>query len=357
MDTYIAQVLARFSLPERPVSAERYGNGHINETYLVKISSGKRYILQKVNTSIFKNIDVLMSNLEAITSHLSKQTDDERRVMRLVKTTDGRSYLRHADGTAWRMFVFVENSVCLQKPECAEDVYQCAVAFGEFQHLLRDFPADTLQETIPNFHNTPDRYRIFHEVLEKDPVGRAKEVQAEIAFALARESGAGVLVELLEAGKLPLRVTHNDTKINNVMLDADTKTALCVVDLDTVMPGLSLYDYGDAVRCSAATAEEDEKKLSNMEMSLELYETYTRGFLTACPDLTPLELEMLPAGAKTIALELGVRFLTDYLDGDRYFANHRPGHNLDRCRAQFKLVADMEKKWEQMHAIVKKIVG
>ena len=357
MDTYIGQVLANFALPEPPVRAERYGHGHINETYRVTIGSGKSYILQKINTLVFQNIDVLMSNLEAITSYLSKQTDDERRVMRLVKTTDGKPYLRHTDGTAWRMFVFVENSICLQKPECAEDVYQCAVAFGEFQHLLRDFPADTLQETIPNFHNTRDRYRIFHEMLEKDPLGRAEDVQPEIAFALAREDGAGVLVELLEAGKLPLRVTHNDTKINNVMLDADTRTALCVVDLDTVMPGLSLYDYGDAVRCSAATAEEDERNLSGMEMSLELFETYTRGFLTACPDLTPLELELLPVGAKTIALELGVRFLTDYLDGDRYFANRRSGHNLDRCRAQFKLVEDMEKKWEQMHAIVKKIVG
>ena len=190
MDVYISQVLANFDLPEQPVQAERYGHGHINETYRVMIGSGKGYILQKVNTSVFKNIDVLMSNLEAITSYLSKQTDDERRVMRLVKTTDGKPYLRHTDGTAWRMFIFVENSICLQKPECPEDVYQCAVAFGKFQHLLRDFPADTLQETIPNFHNTRDRYRIFREILEKDPLGRAKEVQPEIAFALSREEGA-----------------------------------------------------------------------------------------------------------------------------------------------------------------------
>jgi len=356
MDTYIGQVLTKFAIPGKPVSAERYGHGHINETYLVKTDLDKSYILQKVNTTVFKNIDALMSNLEAITSYLSEQTDDERRIMRLVKTAEGAPYLQHTDGTAWRVFVFVENSICLQKPECPEDFYQSAVAFGQFQHMLRDFPAHTLQETIPNFHNTPDRYRIFREVLAKDPLGRAKDVQPEIEFALAREKEAGTLVELLEAGKLPLRVTHNDTKLNNVMLDATTRKALCVVDLDTVMPGLSLYDYGDAIRAGAATGDEDDKNLAGVEMSLELFEAYTRGFLFACPDLTSLEIEMMPVGAKTIALELGLRFLTDYIDGDHYFANRRPGQNLDRCRTQFKLVQDMESKWDQMHAIVKSIV-
>ena len=357
MDTCVGQVLTRFRLSGNAVSAERYGHGHINETYLVATDYGKCYILQKVNTTIFKNIDALMGNLEAVTSYLSKQTDDERRVMRLVKTVEDKPYLQYTDGSTWRMFVFVEDSICLQKPETPEDFYQSAVAFGAFQQMLQDFPAETLVETLPNFHNTRDRYRIFREVLEKDPMGRAKDVQAEIEFALAREKEAATLVELLEAGKLPLRVTHNDTKLNNVMLDATTRKALCVIDLDTVMPGLSLYDFGDSIRFGAATGDEDEQNLDKIEMSLELFETYTRGFLTACPGLTPLELEMLPMGAKLMTLECGVRFLTDYLDGDHYFANRREGQNLDRCRTQFKLVADMEKKWEQMHKIVKEITG
>ena len=227
------------------------------------------------------------------------------------------------------------------------------IVISAFQQQLNNFPADTLHETIPNFHNTVDRYRIFHEVLAADPMGRAKDVQAEIDFVLAREQEAGTLVRLLGEGKLPLRVTHNDTKLNNVMLDDQTRTPLCVIDLDTVMPGLSAYDFGDSIRFGAATAAEDEKDLSKMEMSLDLFRIFTRGFLKACPGLTDLEKEMLPMGAKLMTLECGVRFLTDYIDGDHYFSVHREGHNLDRCRTQFKLVADMESKWDRMAQIVK----
>ncbi|MBR4016647.1 MAG: aminoglycoside phosphotransferase family protein [Oscillospiraceae bacterium] len=354
MDGCFIQVLNNFDLGATPISCDRYGCGHINETYLVVTQEGKRYILQKINNTIFKNTDGLMGNIEAVTTYLRQQTDDERRVMRLVKTRAGKSYLTQPDGSCWRVYVFVEDSVCLQKPETPADFYESAVAFGQFQQMLQDFPADTLYEIIPNFHNTRDRYRIFREVLQKDPMGRAKDVQPEIEFALAREKEAATLVELLEAGKLPLRVTHNDTKLNNVMLDAETRTALCVIDLDTVMPGLSLYDFGDSIRFGAATGDEDERQLDKIEMSLELFETYTKGFLSACPGLTEMEIQMLPMGAKLMTLECGVRFLTDYLDGDHYFANRREGQNLDRCRTQFKLVADMENKWEQMHAIVQK---
>ena len=251
------------------------------------------------------------------------------------------------------MYAFIEDSLCLQQPQTPSDFYESAVAFGQFQQMLKEFPAHTLHETIPNFHNTPDRYRIFREVLKKDPVGRVKEVQSEIDFVLSREQEAGTLLQLLEAGKLPLRVTHNDTKLNNVMLDEKTRKALCVIDLDTVMPGLSLYDFGDSIRFGAASAPEDEQDLSKMEMRLDRFETFTKGFLSACPDLTDTELELLPMGAKLMTLECGVRFLTDYLDGDHYFATHRPGQNLDRARTQFKLVADMEQKWEQMHHIVR----
>ena len=349
------KILQNFRLDAPAVSCDKYGCGHINETYLVVTEQQTRYILQKINHHIFKDVPALMGNIAAVTNHLAKQTDDPRRVLTLVPTTEGQSYYQSEDGCYWRVYVFVEDAVCLQLPETPMDFYESAVAFGSFQQMLKDFPAETLCEVIPNFHNTADRYRIFHEVLAKDPMGRAKEVASEIRFVLDREEEAGTLVRLLQAGKLPLRVTHNDTKLNNVMLDAQTRTALCVIDLDTVMPGLSLYDFGDSIRFGAASAAEDEQDLSKMEMRLDLFEIYTKGFLSACPGLTETEREMLPMGAKLMTLECGVRFLTDYLDGDHYFATHRPGHNLDRARTQFKLVADMERKWEQMHQIVRSL--
>ena len=353
MTPELQPVLAAFRLDANVVSCERYGCGHINVTYLVVTESGRRYILQKINNHIFKDVPGLMENIIAVTAHLRKIMDDPRRVLTLVPTVDDALYLHHTDGSFWRVYDFVEDSLCLQAPECADDFYQSAVAFGNFQQQLKDFPAHTLHEVIPNFHNTADRYRIFREVLAKDPMRRAASVKEEIEFALARETEAATLVNLLAEGKLPLRVTHNDTKLNNVMLDAATRTPLCVIDLDTVMPGLAAYDFGDSIRFGAATAAEDEKDLSKMEMSLDLFRTYTQGFLSACPGLTDLERETLPMGAKLMTLECGVRFLTDYLDGDHYFAVHREGQNLDRCRTQFKLVADMESKWTEMAEIVK----
>ena len=353
MTPELMPVLAAFRLDSKVVSCERYGCGHINVTYLVVTESGRRYILQKVNNHIFKDVDGLMENIIAVTAHLRQQISDPRRVLTLVPTVDDALYLRHSDGSYWRVYDFVEGSICLQAPESSDDFYQSAVAFGDFQQQLKDFPAHTLHEVIVNFHNTADRYRIFREVLAKDPMGRAASVKEEIEFALAREAEAATLVNLLAEGKLPLRVTHNDTKLNNVMLDDTTRKPLCVIDLDTVMPGLAAYDFGDSIRFGAATAAEDEKDLSKMEMSLELFRTYTEGFLSACPGLTDLERETLPMGAKLMTLECGVRFLTDYLDGDHYFAVHREGQNLDRCRTQFKLVADMESKWSKMAEIVK----
>ena len=246
----------------------------------------------------------------------------------------------------------MEDSICLQLPETDEDFYQSAVGFGTFQQLLTDFPAAKLHETIPNFHNTPDRYRALLETLERDSMHRAAQVQPEIEFALARQAEMATIQNALTAGELPLRVTHNDTKLNNVLLDAKTRKALCVIDLDTVMPGSSLYDFGDSIRFGAATAAEDEKDLSKMEMSLDRFRVFTRGYVRACPGLTAKELELLPMGAKNMTMECGVRFLTDYLDGDHYFAVHRDGQNLDRARTQFKLVADMEKKWDEMRKIV-----
>ena len=292
-----------------------------------------------------------MENITAVTEFLRTKTDDPRGVLTLVKTHDSASYL-HAQDAYWRVYDFVEDSICLQLPETDEDFYQSAVGFGTFQQLLTDFPAAKLHETIPNFHNTPDRYRALLETLERDPMHRAAQVQPEIEFALARQAEMAAIQNALAAGELPLRVTHNDTKLNNVLLDAKTRRALCVIDLDTVMPGSSLYDFGDSIRFGAATAAEDERDLSRMEMSLERFRIFTRGYVRSCPGLMQKELELLPLGAKTMTMECGVRFLTDYLDGDHYFAVHRGGQNLDRARTQFRLVADMEKKWNEMQKIV-----
>ena len=351
MNENLFEVLRAFRLDAKPVSCEPYGCGHINVTYLAVMESGRRYILQKINNNTFRDVAGLMENITAVTEFLRTKTDDPRGVLTLVKTHDSASYL-HAQDAYWRTYDFVEDSICLQLPETDEDCYQSAVGFGTFQQLLTDFPAAKLHETIPNFHNTPDRYRALLETLKRDPMHRAAQVQPEIEFALARQAEMATIQNALTAGELPLRVTHNDTKLNNVLLDAKTRKALCVIDLDTVMPGSSLYDFGDSIRFGAATAAEDEKDISKMEMSLDRFRVFTRGYVRACPGLTAKELELLPMGAKTMTMECGVRFLTDYLDGDHYFAVHRDGQNLDRARTQFKLVADMEKKWDEMQKIV-----
>lgn len=351
MNENLFEVLRAFRLDAKPVSCEPYGCGHINVTYLAVMESSRRYILQKINNNTFRDVAGLMENITAVTEFLRTKTDDPRSVLTLVKTHDSASYL-HAQDAYWRVYDFVEGTICLQLPETDEDFYQSAVGFGTFQQLLTDFPAAKLHETIPNFHNTPDRYRTLLETLERNPMHRAAQVQPEIEFALARQAEMSAIQNALTAGELPLRVTHNDTKLNNVLLDAKTRKALCVIDLDTVMPGSSLYDFGDSIRFGAATAAEDEKDLSKMEMSLDRFRVFTRGYVRACPGLTAKELELLPMGAKTMTMECGVRFLTDYLDGDHYFAVHREGQNLDRARTQFKLVADMEKKWDEMRKIV-----
>ena len=341
-----------FNIPGNIISCEPYGFGHINRTFLVVSDTGLRYILQGINEVVFANVPGLMANVVAVTGHLSKMVNEERECLHLVKTKSGEDYLKDEDGKYLRLYDFVEHSLCLQAAEQTSDFYESAVAFGNFQRQLADFPADTLHETIPNFHNTPDRYRKFHISLEADVMDRAKECAYEIEEYLKRESDGAVLQNWLKEGKLPLRVTHNDTKLNNVMLDDKTRKALCVIDLDTVMPGLMAYDFGDSIRFGAATAAEDEKDISKVSVDLELYRTYTRGFISSCTELTEAELMSLPWGARTMTLECGLRFLTDYLDGDKYFAVHRPGHNLDRCRTQLKMVQDMEAKWDDMLRII-----
>lgn len=341
-----------------------YGSGHINDTFAAVFQqadgSRRRYILQRMNHEIFKDPEALMENINNVTSFLRKKIveaggDPERETLNVVPAKDGKSFFKDSIGSYWRGYVFIEGATSYDKVEKPEHFYQSAVAFGNFQKLLADYPAATLHETIPDFHNTTVRFETFKKAVQDDVMGRAKDVQAEIDFAMAREEDASVLMNMLKKGELPLRVTHNDTKLNNIMIDDKTGKGICVIDLDTVMPGLALNDFGDSIRFGANPAAEDEKDLSKVWMELSLFESFTKGFLEACGNsLTDNEIEMMPMGAKLMTFECGIRFLTDYLQGDTYFKVHREGHNLDRCRTQFKLVADMEEKWDQMKAIVEK---
>ena len=351
MDALFSDILSNFWLDSDPVICEPFGSGHVNKTYLVVTKTGHRYTLQMIGPA-FKDVHALQDNIAAVTDHLHKKTNEKHGALTLVPSTEGEDHYHAPNGKTWRVYEFIEDGICLEAAETPYDFYQAAIAFGTFQQQLSDFPAETLHETIPLFHNTPNRYKQLREVLERDPLGRARDVQEEIAFALAREEQAGELIRLLEAGELPLRVTHNDTKLNNVMFHASDRTPLCVMDLDTTMPGLSAYDFGDAIRFGASTAAEDEKNLDKVWLDLELFRLFTRGYLEACPGLTPKEIEVLPLAAFTMTLECGIRFLADYIDGDHYFSIHYTEQNLDRCHTQFKLVADMETKWNKMVKIV-----
>lgn len=363
-DAIIDNAIAQFAIDGALTDKRPYGNGHINDTFLLtyETCSGcqKHYILQRMNHNIFKNPRLLMENLVHVTEYLreiitANGGDPDRETLNAVKTINGECYYEDDGHNFWRVLLYIENTLCLEQVESKKDFYDSAVAFGNFQRLLSDFPAHTLYETIPNFHNTPSRFLDFKAAVERDTLGRAKLAQAEIAFALEREKDTAVLTGLLKEGRLPLRVTHNDTKLNNILFDADTKKALCIIDLDTVMPGLSHYDFGDSIRFGASTGAEDEKDLDKIELDLSLFEAFTMGFLEGCGgSLSDLEIETLPMGAKLMTYECGIRFLADFLDGDVYFKIHRENHNLDRARTQFKLVADMEKKWGEMAAVVEK---
>ena len=343
-----------FQLDGTPISCEDYGHGHINSTFKVSTDTGAEYILQKINKYVFRNPIRLMSNVSAVTDYLRARVDDPRMAMHFIPTHQGQYYYRDEDDEFWRMYDFM-HGFCLDAPESDEDFYQSGLAFGRFQELLSDFPAETLYETIPEFHNTVDRYRQFKATVKADPCGRLADVKEEVEFVLRHEEIGSTLQKMREAGELPLRVTHNDTKLNNVLLDRQTRKSLCVLDLDTVMPGLSVHDFGDSIRFGAATAAEDEQDLSKMSMSLHLFEVYTKGFLEGAKSLTDKEVEMLPMGALVMTLEVGLRFLKDYIDGDLYFKTAYPTHNLVRARTQLKLVADMEEKMDEMNRIVAQV--
>lgn len=355
MSNTMSEITKNFAIK---VETEPYGGGHINDTYIA--GESPKYILQKINENVFKDPKAVMHNMVGVTEHLKKKIiarggDPERETLSLIDTKDGKKYYEAEDGKVYRMYKFVDNVNCYNFPDSPEIFEQAACAFGKFQNMLADYPAEDLVETIPDFHNTPKRFRDFEGSVEKNLSGRADSARKEIEFALARKEMTGIIVGAMADGRVPLRVTHNDTKLNNVLFDDKTNEGICVIDLDTVMPGSLLYDYGDAIRFGASTGAEDEKDLDKIEMSLELFEAFTKGFLSQVGDkLTPAERELLPEGAMMMTFECGIRFLADYIDGDTYFKTAYPEHNLVRARTQLKLVADMEKKLDKMREIVAK---
>lgn len=358
------EIVSVFHFKGTMIDMVPYGSGHINDTFLLTYDRGEggivKYILQRMNTNIFHNPEELMENILGVTGHLRKKIienggDPERETLNVIKTFDKKPYYIDSQGGYWRAFVFITEATSYDLVENPEDFYQSAVSFGRFQSLLADYPADTLHEIIEGFHDTRARFAVFKKAVEEDVMGRAASVQKEIQFVLDHEDVANFFSEMLDKGELPLRVTHNDTKLNNIMIDDKTRKGICVIDLDTVMPGLAMNDFGDSIRFGASTAAEDEKDLDKVWCDMDLFDIYTKGFIEGCNGkLTKTEIELLPMGAKVMTFECGMRFLTDYLQGDIYFKIHREGHNLDRCRTQFKLVADMETKWDTMNAIVKK---
>ncbi len=359
----LSEVLGAYEFPATLMGAVRYGQGHINDTYCVLCQPQDgdciRFILQGLSSAAFPHPEEVMENLSGITGYLRKKIieaggDPTRETLSLVKTKAGSDYYTDSTGRIWRLTNFIEGTDCYQSAT-AELFEASAYAFGKFQYLLQGYPAETLHEPIPRFHDTENRFEKFLAALEADKVGRAAEVQPEIDFVMAHKADCSVALQALRDGKLPLRVTHNDTKLNNILIDRQTGNGICVIDLDTTMPGLSINDFGDSIRFGANHSAEDEKDLSKVNFDIDLYEAYTRGFLKGAQgSLTPAELEYLPWGAKLMTLECGIRFLTDYLDGDNYFRIHYPEQNLDRCRTQFKLVRDMEEQFDAMHAVVAK---
>lgn len=359
MSNNITEVVNAFAFEGELMDFVPYGSGHINDTFRLDFPEHK-YILQRINTDIFTKPYELMENVELVTSYLKEEIikaggNPARETLNVIFTKDGKNIFKDSKGDYWRAYDYVGDTISYDLVEDPKDFYQSGVGFGTFQYQLRDFPIEKLNYTIENFHHTPSRFKTFVNAVEKDGVGRLAGVKDEVEAILAQEDFTSTLWDLHEAGKLPLKVTHNDTKLNNVLIDNATGKAMCVVDLDTVMPGFSADDFGDSIRFGASTALEDEKDLSKVSFDLDLFDVYTKGFLEgARGSLTDLEIEMFPVGAKMLTLETAIRFLTDYLEGDTYFKTAYDDHNLVRARTQLKLVAEMDEKWDAMNDIVKK---
>ena len=359
----LSEVLDAFDFGAPVVGAIRYGHGHINDTFVVHTQPEncccRRFILQRMSAAAFKRPDQLMENIIGVTDYLGREIekhggDRSREAMEVLRPRNGEPFYTDSEGGAWRVYPFVERTVCFQSAESAELFAASGRAFGRFQQLLGGYPAETLHETIPNFHNTEDRLAKFKAAVAEDKLGRVKDCRPEIDFVLDREADCSVALNAMREGRLPLRVTHNDTKLNNVLMDEETQEGVCIIDLDTVMPGLVIYDFGDSIRFGANHSAEDERDLGKVNLDVDLFSVYTAAFLEGTGGaLTDAEIEYLPWGAKLMTLECGIRFLTDYIDGDHYFHISREAQNLDRTRTQFKLVADMEARWTELEDIVK----
>jgi hypothetical protein len=345
-------------------SGMAYGNGHINDTYKLELMgnncSTNKYILQRINHHVFKDPPKLMKNIELVTKHLREKIieqggDPDRETLTLIPTVEGSSYYQTTDGEYWRAYIYIENAQTYEIVENPDHAHAAAQAFGKFQEQLSDFPHDKLTETIPDFHHTGKRFHNFMIALEEDVANRAAFSKSEIDFVQQRADYANKLVDLIDRGEIPERITHNDTKFNNVMIDQNDGAGICVIDLDTVMPGLVLYDFGDSIRSMANPAHESEKDLSKVQFDMEVFARYTEGYLKAAGSfLTQKEIDQLPFSAIQMTFECGMRFLTDHLQGDNYYKTHYKNQNLDRCRTQFKLVSDMESFYDDMVRIVEK---
>jgi len=352
----LREIASRFELDGDFVSAGRYGGGHINDTFLVNVARGSanaRYILQRINKQVFRDPVSLMENIRRVTEHLQSRSTDGSHCLTLVAATGGNDYFLDQEQQYWRVYRFVEGARTIDRAESREQAREAAAIFGRFQSLLSDLPGPRLHETIPDFHDTPARYRQFRQALERDSYDRAGYCGAEIDRALSFEEGAGTLAELQAAGGLPERIAHNDSKLNNVMFDERSGAATCVIDFDTVMPGLVLYDFGDLVRSATTSATEDETDFSRIEMRLDYFEALAEAYLGAAMDfLIDEEIGCLALAGKIITIEIGLRFLTDYLSGDEYFRTHRPRQNLDRCRSQFAFAVSIDEQLAAMEDVV-----
>ena len=363
MDEKLKKIASKFVLQGEPIEIIKYGEGHINDTYRIKCQEPdgrtNQYILQRINTNIFKEPVNLIENIFNVTKHIRGKIEESggdvmKETLNLVEANDGKYYTVEEEGGFYRAYNFIEGARTYQVVESRGDFYKSGQALGRFQKHLSDFESSRLHETIKDFHNTEKRFADFKQSIEEDKFKRVEECREEVAFFLKREEDTKIINRLVREGKLPLRVTHNDTKYNNVMIDDKTREAICLLDLDTVMPGVSLYDFGDSIRSGATTAEEDEKDLSKVNFDLGLFEAYTKGYLdTARGFLTKKEVEFLPFSARIMTFECGMRFLKDYIDGDIYYKVGYGRHNLNRARNQVKLVKDMEKNYKKMIEIVR----
>ena len=356
IDLDINKILREFEID---ANISTYGNGHINDTYCTNPS---KYLILRINTKVFKNPYELMENIENVSEFLGEKIkaqggDPDRETLKVIRTRDNKNCYKYDEDNYFRVYLFISDTKTIEDDKTLCDLYEAGAGFGKFQQMLADFPVEKLHETIKDFHNTPNRVEALKTAIKEDKAGRASSVKAEIDFALKYAKYSDVIIKGMESGEIPVRVTHNDTKINNILFDSETGKAMAVIDLDTVMPGSMLYDFGDALRMGGSTAPEDEVDLSKIKFDKECFKYFAKGYLSETKDvLTPAEIELLPFSVMLLTYECGIRFLTDYLNGDTYFKIHRENHNLDRARSQFKLVSEIDAMEDELKDIVKSLL-